>query len=222
MRVLLSLRPEWPYVTPVQQDDGPNLAVPIAYKDEFSETMDYFRAVSSEMDYFRTVFRRRRCLLVLSIMEAKGSPSPLLKCVCLTLNGGFSKTVLPGIANLLGSSPNLETLVITLDPDIRYHEYFGETLTKLCDFDEKLYWTSQKRTFKCLMLHLTKVKFAGARWLCSDLNFAFVQFLVENARVLQKMVIDALRDDVKPTTEFFQKLLSFPRSSPNAVVMFYE
>ncbi|KAG5551629.1 hypothetical protein RHGRI_009896 [Rhododendron griersonianum] len=63
MRVLLSLRPEWPYVTPVQQDDGPNLAVPIAYKDEFSETMDYFRAVSSEMDYFRTVFRRRRCLL---------------------------------------------------------------------------------------------------------------------------------------------------------------
>ncbi|KAG5516508.1 hypothetical protein RHGRI_037275 [Rhododendron griersonianum] len=48
VRVLLSLRPEWPYVTLVQQDDGPNLAVPIAYKDEFSKTMDYFRAVSSE------------------------------------------------------------------------------------------------------------------------------------------------------------------------------
>ncbi|KAI8569128.1 hypothetical protein RHMOL_Rhmol02G0254700 [Rhododendron molle] len=48
VRVLLSLRLEWPYVTPVQQDDGPNLAVPIAYKDEFSETMDYYRAVSSE------------------------------------------------------------------------------------------------------------------------------------------------------------------------------
>ncbi|KAG5516736.1 hypothetical protein RHGRI_037464 [Rhododendron griersonianum] len=102
-------------------------------------------------------------------------------------------------------------------------EHFGETLTKLCDFDEKLYWTSQKRAYKCLMLHLTKVKFAGVRWLYRDLNFAFVQFLLENARVLQKMVIDALRDDdVKPTTEFFQKLLSFPRSSPNAVVMFYE
>ncbi|KAF7144376.1 hypothetical protein RHSIM_Rhsim05G0171500 [Rhododendron simsii] len=52
MRVSLSLPPEWPYMTPVQQDDGPNPAAPIAYKEVFSET-----------DYFRTVFRRRRCLL---------------------------------------------------------------------------------------------------------------------------------------------------------------
>lgn len=55
-------------------------------------------------------------------MEAKGSPSPLLKCVCLTLDAGISKTVLPSIANLLGISPNLETLVITLSASIGYHE----------------------------------------------------------------------------------------------------
>lgn len=166
-------------------------------------------------------------LQALSIMEAKGLASPPLKCVSLTLDAGIntfvpSKIVLPGIANLLGNSPNLETLVITMSDPIGYRKHFGRTFTKLCcDTDEKLYWTSQKRTFECLMLHLRKVKFVGVRWLYCDLNFSFAQFLLENARLLQKMVIDALRDDVKPTAEFRQKLLSFPRSSPNAVVMFY-
>lgn len=35
----------WSDVVPLTQDDGPNPVVPIAYKEEFREIMDYFRAI---------------------------------------------------------------------------------------------------------------------------------------------------------------------------------
>eukprot|EP01018_Ginkgo_biloba_P008258 Gb_38605 [translate_table: standard] len=45
IRVPFSQRKEWADVIPIPQDDGPNPVVPIAYSDEFRETMDYFRAI---------------------------------------------------------------------------------------------------------------------------------------------------------------------------------
>ncbi|KAI9196118.1 hypothetical protein LWI28_021168 [Acer negundo] len=44
-RLPMSRRPEWSDVTPLPQDDGPDPVVPIDYKQDFTETMDYFRAL---------------------------------------------------------------------------------------------------------------------------------------------------------------------------------
>jgi protein farnesyltransferase/geranylgeranyltransferase type-1 subunit alpha len=43
--VLPSRRPELANVTPLPQGDGPRPVVAIAYRDDFREVMDYFRAL---------------------------------------------------------------------------------------------------------------------------------------------------------------------------------
>ncbi|KAI8021650.1 putative F-box/LRR-repeat protein [Camellia lanceoleosa] len=159
-------------------------------------------------------------LEVLSTMEMKGLRSPLSKCECLTINTSTEELVLPGIANILESCSHLETLVIAMSSS-RVFECFQEYLTNLFNFSGELYLTSQKNAFKCLMMHLKIVKFDGSIWNYRDFPFSFVQFLLKNARVLQKMVINILhRIPQKEHFQIAQRFLSFPRSSPDAIIMF--
>ncbi|KAE9461818.1 hypothetical protein C3L33_06307, partial [Rhododendron williamsianum] len=155
---------------------------------------------------------------VLSIMEAKGLSSPLLKCECLTLHTQINKHVLLGIASILKSTPNLETLAMNLS--LLLIEHFEVELAELCSYNEEQYWTAQEWTYKCLTLHLKNVKIAGSWWCCDSNFLAFVQFLLRNARVLQKMVINKPNDyRLEDYFQAAQKLLRFPRSSPDAEVL---
>ncbi|KAE9461760.1 hypothetical protein C3L33_06320, partial [Rhododendron williamsianum] len=122
----------------------------------------------------------------------------------------------------VGKFPNLETLVITTSSS-NYDACFSDACTELCNFDEKSYWTSKEKPLMCLTLRLHEVKFIGLGSYNFDFHLSFAQFLLKNARVLQKMVIDSKTESCNWPKEFVRaarKLLSFPRSSPNAVVLF--
>ncbi|KAK9267347.1 hypothetical protein L1049_009771 [Liquidambar formosana] len=51
---------------------------------------------------------------VLSVLDSKGMLSPLSNCRCLILDTYMEEHDIPGIAGLLQSSPNLETLIINM------------------------------------------------------------------------------------------------------------
>lgn len=60
-----SHRPEWSDVVPIEQDDGPNPVVKIAYSDRFRETYDYVRACmqSNEMSERTLELTKTACQL---------------------------------------------------------------------------------------------------------------------------------------------------------------
>lgn len=99
------------------------------------------------------------------------------------------------------------------------------------NLDHEEFWKS-KRTYECLSLHLKTVAIVGFKAKCFGLSFVlgFVQFLLKHARVLEKMVIYEKREATNQTPtlveahEFLQVtqlILSYQKSSPNAVVMFF-
>ncbi|GMP58936.1 hypothetical protein CsSME_00022418 [Camellia sinensis var. sinensis] len=188
--------------------------------DDFEWHQNISRRLLQSLVHVKNLTLGTWLLQALSILERKGWRSPLSKCECLTLDTDIKESVLPGIVNILESSSHLETLVITMSPSQNNIKYFFDVRPRLFNFNGEHYWTSQKKTFNCLMMHLKIVKCAGLRWYYRGFLFSFVQFLLKNARVLQKMVIKV---DCLPHKELFQvaqKFLSFPRSSPNAVIMF--
>ena len=76
------------------------------------------------------------------------------------------------------------------------------------------------------LINLKTVKIIGVIWNQPgiELVFGLVKFLLKNARMLEKVEICAKRDSQSrsrwSSLNSAQSLLSFPRASPNAVVLF--
>ncbi|KAF2303443.1 hypothetical protein GH714_018390 [Hevea brasiliensis] len=167
------------------------------------------------------------CTEVLSILEVKAMASPLSTRKCLVLNFRYFKNwVFPGVANLLHNSPELEKLVIKISYGRSLQFNLDENFTNCYDIGES-YWTSQNKIFNCLLLNLKTIEiFSHEEHLFENkYALAFVEFLLRNAKVLEKMVIfnDYPFHAPNKTDRLLkvaQKLLSVPRSSPHAVVLF--
>lgn len=79
-----------------------------------------------------------------------------------------------------------------------------------------------------LLSHLKTVKIVGFVPECHELGLVipFVQFLLGTGKTLEKIVINAQRQNRRMESsriellQVFQKFQSLPRISPNAVVMF--
>ena len=91
------------------------------------------------------------------------------------------------------------------------------------------HWKSKEIYFKFLSLRLKAIKIFGfgeSLFHIKEVFFLVVQFLLKNAKVMEKMVITKpwVMQNEKAMLHVFlqvaQKLLSFPRSSPHAVIMF--
>ncbi|KAK4587895.1 hypothetical protein RGQ29_019056 [Quercus rubra] len=145
----------------------------------------------------------------------------LQKRKTLVLDTQLDRWDLPGIANLLQSSPYLEKLIINLVPSYNSKFEFPPDYTD-SNFDHEENWQSKDMTFG--PLHLKTVEIIGFEARCVGLKFVtrFVQFLLKQARVLEKMIIYGKRDDLNNQilTIVTQLFLSYQRSSPNAVVLF--
>ncbi|KAK7818305.1 hypothetical protein CFP56_041510 [Quercus suber] len=169
--------------------------------------------------------------VVLTMLEVKTWLPPLAKRKSLVLDTQLDKWNLPGIANLLQSSPYLEKLVINLVPSYNSDLEFSQDFIIDNNFDHEENWKSQNREFGCLSRHLKTVEIVGFEAKCFGVKYltGLVQFLLKHARVLEKLVIygKAEVSNQTPTLleacrlcEVTSLFLSYQRSSPNAVVMF--
>ncbi|GLT52076.1 hypothetical protein SLA2020_254380 [Shorea laevis] len=159
------------------------------------------------------------CIQALSMAEDRGLPSPLFNCnwKCLTIKTPIILELnFPGMANfprmasLLQNAPNLEKLVVD-----RNSWFYGSVYLSLIHPTGENFQTSQERSFSCLLRHLKTIElvepYIDAKY--PGYLYEFLQFVLQNAMVLEKMVIPSWH------YEAARKLLSFPRASPHAVIL---
>ncbi|CAL5411158.1 unnamed protein product [Camellia sinensis] len=153
----------------------------------------------------------------------------MLSCKMLTLITHIKKWDICGIERLLQSSPYLETLVVDMSTLYYPTFQFCSNFLNSYGLDGEQYWVSHEGVFKCWMMKVKTIKIVGFREVGEGFALPLLQFLLKNAKVLEKMIIktgnsgfnQCLTCSVSQEfVRFTQKLLSFPRASPLAAVVF--
>ncbi|XP_030521928.1 putative F-box protein At1g49610 [Rhodamnia argentea] len=189
-----------------------------------SEHMEYYDVLKilEELHQVKVLTMHHQAILFLTVWESTNLPCPSNSWQHLILRTMLTKWHLPGIAKLLRSSLCLEMLDIHIIPGEVPSIVAQEDWLPLYNIREGNYWDSQDGSFGCLTDSLRIVKISGD--ITKDHAIQIVQFLLRKALVLQKLVICTGPNDcsmaAEELKEFSDKLLSFPRGSPQAVVLF--
>ncbi|XP_065872155.1 putative F-box/LRR-repeat protein At5g02700 [Euphorbia lathyris] len=150
---------------------------------------------------------------ILPNMKVGDGSSPLLNVKYLTLDSPHLVKHHSGISYVLRISHVLEKLIINVRPYCKANPKGGNN-----------YWLRDATVFDCLESHLKTIKIVGfdfperdAR--CQHMLY-LVQFLLKNARVLERMVVVVKDDGTGFPLEVSHELLSLPRCSQNAIIEF--
>ncbi|XP_048127392.1 putative F-box/LRR-repeat protein At3g18150 [Rhodamnia argentea] len=186
--------------------------------DEYCEV----QKILEELHQVRVLTMHHHPILVLTIWELTDLACPTNSWQRLNLRTMLTKWHLPGIANVLRSSPSLEVLDIHIIPGEVPSTAGQEAWLHLYQIGEGNYWDLQDHSFGCLTGYLRIVRVSGD--ITNEHAMQLVQFLLRKALVLQKLVVSWGPNDcsisVEESKEYSDKLLSFPRCSPQAVVLF--
>ncbi|KAG5545420.1 hypothetical protein RHGRI_017786 [Rhododendron griersonianum] len=155
---------------------------------------------------------------------------------CLEIRTDLTKGELPGISYMLGHSPNIKTLIISIDK-IHANSFSNNS-------EEGKYWKLQEPNFVDLLCNLKDVKIYNfmknleskqmsttedfLAHLQSDMNF--LRFLLKNSKVMERMTITTFKNvkfgrnsesrKFKLLFQLTQELLAFPRASQAAQISF--
>lgn len=128
------------------------------------------------------------CIMVSKTQELADMPCPAFSWKCLVLDVKLTKWHLPWISSLLRNSPRLETLTLHIYPG--WYKKFKKREAEWIqthDFDGHNYWNSQEDTYQCLNHQLKMVTIVG--YIAEPYVIELIEFLLKNAKVLEKMVI---------------------------------
>ncbi|KAL3620478.1 hypothetical protein CASFOL_035390 [Castilleja foliolosa] len=148
---------------------------------------------------------------VLSEMVVHGFRLPQSKRDCLVLETLSDEDSIPGVLALLESSPNISSLFIECDDS-----YKKPARTRVPAAMNEL-------DFELLHLKNVRILDFANPYLASEPMLAMARILLKRATSLEKMKIEALGNLTELSPEFInmtETVLSYPRSSEKAVVVF--
>ncbi|OIT22464.1 PREDICTED: F-box protein At5g03100-like [Nicotiana attenuata] len=189
------------------------------YEGDFKTDQNMVKDLLVSLQHVEKLSIGTWCLQVLATLEMRTLSCPRMRCKNLTLNTHMKKWELPGITILLQSCPQVETL--NIDMTSRFEEYyFGLYFKKSNDFSGGNYWISRP----CWVLYLKTLRIYGF-WGGNEYILSFLEVVLKNAMVLEKIFIGSSKNEPWiPTDADYRrvanKMLSFPRSSKDAVILF--
>ncbi|GMY31569.1 putative F-box/LRR-repeat protein At5g54820 [Fagus crenata] len=202
--------------------------IPQKYADHVQG--DALGSLLTSLNHCQTLALSTWCIQVLPTGEnlLQQLPIQLLNLRHLRMAVGWTKQEFPGIACLLRSCPNMERLTLDMFEPVNVDwAEFEDDIPIIFDFEEHSYWQSQNLPFQCLQYSLKTVEVNGFAGRSNEMQM--IQFLLENARVLEKMAIFFIQTQTSAASTQQQnnhmqlqnnslQLLNFPRASSQAQI----